>query len=76
FSFRHSPVKEPLSSGVNSRQIIQLTPDSNGLYYCVVSNQYGKAVGSLYVLVTYTESTACWTLFIIALLAGVCGFLI
>ncbi|MCJ8750261.1 hypothetical protein PDJAM_G00260490 [Pangasius djambal] len=49
---KHSPVKEPLSSGVNSRQIIQLTPDSNGLYYCVVSNQYGKAVGSLYVLVT------------------------
>ncbi|KAB5513562.1 hypothetical protein PHYPO_G00249050 [Pangasianodon hypophthalmus] len=73
---RHFPVKEPLSRGANSRQIIQLIPDSNGLYYCVVSNQYGKAVGSLYVHVTYTESTACWTLFIIALFAGVCGFLI
>ncbi|KAB5513391.1 hypothetical protein PHYPO_G00249390 [Pangasianodon hypophthalmus] len=73
---RHFPVKEPLSSGANSRQIIQLTPDSNGVYYCVVSNQYGKAVGSLYVHVTSTESKACWTLFIIALFAGVCGFLI
>ncbi|XP_053090031.1 cell adhesion molecule 1-like isoform X2 [Pangasianodon hypophthalmus] len=73
---RHFPVKEPLSSSANSRQIIQLTPDSNGVYYCVVSNQYGKAVGSLYVHAAYTESTACWTLFIIALFAGVCGFLI
>ncbi|XP_053089834.1 nectin-3 [Pangasianodon hypophthalmus] len=70
---RHFPGKELLSSSVNS---CQLTPDSNGLYYCVVSNQYGKAVGSLYVHVASTESTACWTLFIIALLAGVCGFLI
>lgn len=45
--FRHFPVKEPLHS--SSRLIIQLSPDSNGLYYCQASNKYGKAVSSLYV---------------------------
>ncbi|KAK3543898.1 hypothetical protein QTP70_030846, partial [Hemibagrus guttatus] len=45
---RYFPVNETLSSGVNSRLIIQLTPDSNDFYYCVASNQYGNAVGSLY----------------------------
>ncbi|KAF4070173.1 hypothetical protein AMELA_G00296220 [Ameiurus melas] len=74
---RHFPVKEPLSRGVNNRLIIQMTPASNGLYYCVASNQYGEAVGSLYVDVKQcTESTTCWTLVIVALLAGVSGFLI
>ncbi|XP_053482587.1 nectin-1-like [Ictalurus furcatus] len=74
---RHFPVKEPLFRGVNNRLIIQTTPDRNGLYYCVASNQYGESVGSLYVHVTqFTECTTCWTLFIIALFAGVFGFLI
>ncbi|KAF4086817.1 hypothetical protein AMELA_G00088720 [Ameiurus melas] len=63
---RHFPVKEPLSRGVNNRLIIQMTPASNGLYYCVVSNQYGSS----------TECTSFWTLVIVALLAGVSGFLI
>ncbi|KAK3544021.1 hypothetical protein QTP70_034278, partial [Hemibagrus guttatus] len=40
---RYFPVNEPLSS-VNSRLIIQLTHGSNGLYYCVASNQYGNAL--------------------------------
>ncbi|XP_060786387.1 nectin-3-like isoform X1 [Neoarius graeffei] len=61
---RYFPVTDPLSSGVNSRQVIPLTPNNNGLYYCVVSNQYGSAVGSLYMHV-FPESRTCWTLFII-----------
>ncbi|XP_060733372.1 nectin-3-like [Tachysurus vachellii] len=72
---RYFPVKETLSSGVNSRLIVQLTPGSNGPYYCLVSNQYGEAVGSLYMHVqTSTESKTCWTLFILTLVA-VCCFL-
>ncbi|XP_053352953.1 nectin-3 [Clarias gariepinus] len=72
------PVKEPLFTGVNSNKlIVQLTPDSNGLYYCVVSNQHGAALGSLSVHVTPpTESKTGWTLLILVLIAGVCGFLI
>ncbi|KAK2849750.1 hypothetical protein Q7C36_008533 [Tachysurus vachellii] len=73
---RYFPVKETLSSGVNSRLIVQLTPGSNGPYYCLVSNQYGEAVGSFYMHVqTSTESKTCWTLFILTLVA-VCCFLI
>ncbi|XP_058249247.1 nectin-3-like protein isoform X2 [Hemibagrus wyckioides] len=74
---RYFPVKKTLSSGVNSRLMIQLTPDSNGLYYCEASNQYGKSVGSFYLFFKpYTESKTCWTLYIITLIAGVCCFLI
>ncbi|XP_060732950.1 nectin-3-like isoform X2 [Tachysurus vachellii] len=72
---RYFPVNKTLSSGVNSL-IVQLTPGSNGPYYCLVSNQYGEAVGSLYMYVkTSTESKTCWTLFILTLVAGVCCFL-
>ncbi|KAG7330883.1 hypothetical protein KOW79_004852 [Hemibagrus wyckioides] len=68
---------DTLSRGVNSRLIIQLNPDSNGLYYCVASNQYGKSVGSLYMHVKQSsESKTCWTLYIITVIAGVCCFLI
>ncbi|KAF5886888.1 nectin-3-like isoform X1, partial [Clarias magur] len=50
---RHFPVKEPLFNGVNGNKlIVQVTPDSNGLYYCVISNQHGEAVCSLTVHVT------------------------
>ncbi|XP_058248514.1 hemicentin-2-like [Hemibagrus wyckioides] len=74
---RYFPVNETLSSGVNSRLMIQLTPDSNGLYYCEASNQYGKSVGSFYLFFKpYTESKTCWTLYIITVIAGVCCFLI
>ncbi|KAF4086815.1 hypothetical protein AMELA_G00088690 [Ameiurus melas] len=74
---RHFPVKEPLSRGVNNTQIILLKPDRKGLYYCVASNQYGEAVGSFYMdVTTSTECTTCWTLVIVALFAGVSGFLI
>ncbi|XP_058247453.1 cell adhesion molecule 1-like isoform X2 [Hemibagrus wyckioides] len=74
---RYFPVNDTLSSGVNSRLIIQLNPDSNGLYYCVASNQYGKSVGSLYMHVKQSsESKTCWILYIITLIAGVCCFLI
>ncbi|XP_047012110.1 nectin-4 isoform X2 [Ictalurus punctatus] len=74
---RHFPVNEPLSRGVNNRLIIQMTPDSNGLYYCVASNQYGESVGSLYVdVIQFTECTTCWTLVIMSIFAGVFGFLI
>ncbi|XP_060786386.1 nectin-3-like [Neoarius graeffei] len=62
---RYFPVKEPLSSGVNSRQVIPLTPNNNGLYYCVVSNQYGSAVASLYMHVFPATESRTWTLFII-----------
>ncbi|XP_047671377.1 nectin-4-like [Tachysurus fulvidraco] len=73
---RSFPVNETLSSGVNSSLIVQLTTDSNGHYYCVVSNQYGEAVGYLYMYdKTSTESKTCWTLFILTLIAGVCCFL-
>ncbi|XP_027018380.2 nectin-3-like [Tachysurus fulvidraco] len=73
---RSFPVNETLSSGVNSSLIVQLTPDSNGHYYCVASNQYGEAVGYLYMYdKTTPESKTCWTLFILTLVAGVCCFL-
>ncbi|XP_060732944.1 nectin-3-like [Tachysurus vachellii] len=73
---RYFPVSETLSSGVNSSLIVQLTPDSNGHYYCVASNQYGEAVGSFYMYdKTSTESKTCWSLFILTLVA-VCCFLI
>ncbi|XP_060732960.1 nectin-4-like isoform X5 [Tachysurus vachellii] len=73
---RYFPVNETLSSGGNSSLIVQLTPDSNGPYYCVASNQYGEAVGSFYMHVkTSTESKILWTLFILTLFA-VCCFLI
>ncbi|KAK2849770.1 hypothetical protein Q7C36_008553 [Tachysurus vachellii] len=73
---RYFPVNETLSSGVNSSLIVLLTPDSNGPYYCVASNQYGEAVGSFYMYdKTSTESKTCWTLFILTLVA-VCCFLI
>ncbi|KAG7330878.1 hypothetical protein KOW79_004847 [Hemibagrus wyckioides] len=71
------PTNFTWSSGDKSRLIIQLTPGSNNLFQCVVSNQYGNAVGSLYVHITPpTESKTCWTLYIITLIAGVCCFLI
>ncbi|KAK3543910.1 hypothetical protein QTP70_031164, partial [Hemibagrus guttatus] len=76
---RYFPVNETLSSGVNSRLIIQLTPDSNDFYYCVASNQYGNAVGSLYMhVIPSSESKTCWTLYIITLVVCgvVCCFLI
>ncbi|XP_047671448.1 cell adhesion molecule 1-like isoform X2 [Tachysurus fulvidraco] len=73
---RSFPVNETLSSGGSSRLIVQLTPGSYGSYYCLASNQYGEAVGSLYMHVkTSTESKTCWTLFILTLIAGVCCFL-
>ncbi|XP_060732952.1 nectin-4-like isoform X2 [Tachysurus vachellii] len=73
---RYFPVKETLSSGVNSSLIVQLTPGSNRPYYCVASNQYGEAVGSFYMYdKTSTESKILWTLFILTLVA-VCCFLI
>ncbi|XP_058248515.1 nectin-1-like [Hemibagrus wyckioides] len=74
---RYFPVNETLSSSVDSRLIIPLTPGSNRLYYCVASNQHGTAVGSLYLhIIPSTESKTCWTLYIITLIAGVCCFLI
>ncbi|KAF5881002.1 nectin-3-like isoform X2 [Clarias magur] len=75
---RHFPVKEPLSSGVDGNKlIVQVTPDSNSLYYCVISNQHGEAVCSLSVHVTPpTESWTAWTLLILVLVAAVCGVLI
>ncbi|XP_047671381.1 cell adhesion molecule 1-like isoform X1 [Tachysurus fulvidraco] len=72
---RYFPVNETLSIGVNSKLIVPLTPDSNGPYYCLASNQYGEAVGSLYMHVkTSTESNACWTLFILTLVSVCCFF--
>ncbi|XP_026999305.1 nectin-3-like isoform X2 [Tachysurus fulvidraco] len=72
---RFFPLSKTRSSGVN-RLVVPLTPGSNGPYYCVASNQYGEAVGSLYMHVeTSTESKTCWTLFILTLVAGVCCFL-
>ncbi|XP_060732957.1 nectin-4-like isoform X2 [Tachysurus vachellii] len=70
---RYFPVNETLSSGVNSSLIVPLIPDSNGPYYCLASNQYGEAVGSLYMHVKpSTESKTCWTLFILTLVAVSC----
>ncbi|TSL54364.1 Nectin-3-like protein [Bagarius yarrelli] len=57
---RRFPVQEPLSTGINSTLNNQLTPDSNGFYYCVVSNQHGDAVGSLNVQVKPYESMIEW----------------
>ncbi|XP_060732965.1 nectin-4-like [Tachysurus vachellii] len=72
---RYFPVNETLSSGVNSSLIVPLTPDSNGPYYCVASNQYGEAVGSFYIMNRRTESKTCWTLFILTLVAVCCFFI-
>ncbi|KAF7709224.1 hypothetical protein HF521_016074 [Silurus meridionalis] len=73
---RISPVRETFSN-VDNRLIISATPEFNGHYLCIVSNQYGDAIGSLYVnVIPATESKICWTLFIIVLIALICGFVV
>ncbi|XP_062862394.1 nectin-3 isoform X2 [Trichomycterus rosablanca] len=67
---RHFPVAETLTSG--SSLFVNRTSESNGLYYCVASNQYGSGVASLNVqnLPSDTQGhKAGWILFVLTLLA-------
>ncbi|KAL7882096.1 hypothetical protein AOLI_G00089450 [Acnodon oligacanthus] len=58
-----------LSSHVDAdRLIIPLTSDSNGLYLCNVSNQYGNGTGTLCLQVSRESITVCWGLFTLLLL--------
>ncbi|XP_036426384.1 nectin-1-like isoform X2 [Colossoma macropomum] len=67
-TFTWSRENKVLSSPVNAdRLIIPLTSDSNGLYICNVSNQYGNGIGTLYVNVSRECTAVCWSLFIILL---------
>ncbi|XP_036426349.1 nectin-4-like [Colossoma macropomum] len=68
-TFTWSRANKPLSSYVDAdRLIIPLTSDSNGLYMCNASNQYGNGTGTLYVHIFRECTTVCWMLFIILLL--------
>ncbi|KAL6484398.1 hypothetical protein MHYP_G00064430 [Metynnis hypsauchen] len=68
-TFTWSRANKPLSSHVDAdRLMILLTSDSNGLYVCNASNQYGNSTGTLYVQVFRECTTVCWMLFIGVLL--------
>ncbi|KAL7882094.1 hypothetical protein AOLI_G00089430 [Acnodon oligacanthus] len=68
-AFTWSRENKPLSSRVDAdRLTILLTSDSNGLYVCIASNQYGNGTGTLYVHVFRECPTVCWMLFIGVLL--------
>uniref|UniRef100_A0A3B4CI93 Ig-like domain-containing protein n=2 Tax=Pygocentrus nattereri TaxID=42514 RepID=A0A3B4CI93_PYGNA len=71
-TFTWSRENKHLSSRVDAdRLMILLTSDSNGLYVCSASNQYGNGTGTLYVQVFRECTTVCWILFIgILLLLG------
>ncbi|KAL6484394.1 hypothetical protein MHYP_G00064390 [Metynnis hypsauchen] len=58
------------------RLIIPLTPDSNGLYFCNVSNQYGNGTGTLYMQVSKESTPVCWVLFTFLLLGCIAASLL
>uniref|UniRef100_A0AAR2JMS2 Ig-like domain-containing protein n=1 Tax=Pygocentrus nattereri TaxID=42514 RepID=A0AAR2JMS2_PYGNA len=68
-TFTWSRENKALSRHVDAdRLIIPLTSDSNGLYLCNVSNQYGNGTGTLYMQVSRESTTVCWVLFSFLLL--------
>lgn len=73
-----SRVNKTLTGRVDfDRLEIPLSSDSNGLYKCNASNQYGSGVGTLYTQISADSCTTCWTSFIIFIfLTAAAAFLI
>uniref|UniRef100_A0AAR2JK09 Ig-like domain-containing protein n=1 Tax=Pygocentrus nattereri TaxID=42514 RepID=A0AAR2JK09_PYGNA len=68
-TFTWSRENKALSRHVDADSlIIPQTSDSNGLYLCNVSNQYGNGTGTLYMQVSRESTTVCWVLFSFLLL--------
>ncbi|XP_056610172.1 nectin-2 [Triplophysa dalaica] len=60
---KYENTSRTIQSDGNQLLVPKLSPDINGLYICKASNQYGSALGSLYLHVHTESSRVCWGLF-------------
>ncbi|XP_057192812.1 nectin-2 isoform X2 [Triplophysa rosa] len=60
---KNENTSQTIQSDGNQLPVPKLSPDFNGLYICKASNQYGSALGSLYLHVHTESSSVCWGLF-------------